>query len=118
MRHPDFRIRGTVFATLGYPSDDYGVLMFSRQEQRRLVSANPRAFSAVKAPGAAEATRRFAWKMWILRRSARQWLSHSAMQSQSLADRRANRNDEPPRFDAFSSFVIEESSQQSRRTDI
>ena len=48
MRHPDFRVRGTVFATLGYPSDDYGVLMFSRQGQRRLVSANPRAFSAVK----------------------------------------------------------------------
>ena len=48
MRHPDFRVRGTVFATLGYPSDDYGVLTFSRQEQRRLVSANPRAFSAVK----------------------------------------------------------------------
>ena len=40
MRHPDFRVRGTVFATLGYPSDDYGVLMFSPREQRRLVSAN------------------------------------------------------------------------------
>jgi hypothetical protein len=48
MRHPDFRVRGRIFATLGYPSDDYGVLMLSPQEQGRLVSANPRAFSAVK----------------------------------------------------------------------
>jgi hypothetical protein len=48
MRHPDFRVLGRIFATLGYPSDDYGVLMLSPQEQRRLVSANPRAFSGVK----------------------------------------------------------------------
>lgn len=33
MRHPDFRVRDRIFATLGYPSDDYGVLMLSPQER-------------------------------------------------------------------------------------
>ena len=48
MRHPDFRVRDRIFATLGYPSDDYGVLMLSPQERGRLITANPRAFSGMK----------------------------------------------------------------------
>ncbi len=31
--HPDFRVRGKIFATLGYPDDDYGVLMLTPDEQ-------------------------------------------------------------------------------------
>jgi hypothetical protein len=26
MHHPDFRIRGKIFATLGYPDDDWGMV--------------------------------------------------------------------------------------------
>ena len=48
MKHPDFRVGGRIFATLGYPSDEYAVVMLSPDEQEGFVAEMPRAFSAVK----------------------------------------------------------------------
>ena len=48
MSHPDFRVGGKIFATLGYPDGRHGVLMLSAADQERLISENSSAFSPAK----------------------------------------------------------------------
>jgi hypothetical protein len=48
MGHPDFRVRGKIFATLGYPDKKWGVLKLAPEQQEALVASEPRAFVAVK----------------------------------------------------------------------
>ena len=50
MGHPDFRVGGKIFATLGYPDTRFGTLMLSPQDQDFLIRDHPKAF--VPAPGA------------------------------------------------------------------
>jgi len=49
MNHPDFRVRGKIFATLGFPGDDWGVVLLTPVEQRRFLQAEPDVF--VPVPG-------------------------------------------------------------------
>jgi hypothetical protein len=35
--HPDFRVAGKIFATLGYPDDAHGVVMIGPEDQRFFV---------------------------------------------------------------------------------
>lgn len=48
MGHPDFRVGGRIFATLGYPNEHSGVVMLSPEEQEKFVRADPAAFTLVK----------------------------------------------------------------------
>ena len=48
MEHPDFRVGGRIFATLGYPAEGWGVVMLSLEEQKRLCKAEPAVFAPVK----------------------------------------------------------------------
>ena len=48
MHHPDFRVAGKIFATLGYPNKDFGVVKLTRDEQKRFIQDYPAAFKAVK----------------------------------------------------------------------
>ena len=45
MGHPDFRVRGKIFASLGYPDGAHAMLILPVEEQARLVGANPDAFA-------------------------------------------------------------------------
>jgi hypothetical protein len=36
MSHPDFRVRGKIFATLGYPDDDWAVVKLTPAEDKAL----------------------------------------------------------------------------------
>jgi hypothetical protein len=57
MSHPDFRVGGKIFATLGYPREGYGMVKLAPDEQAFFVKAQPRAISPVKgAWGSAGAT--------------------------------------------------------------
>ena len=47
MRHPDFRVNGKVFATLGYPNDGYGMVKLKPEHQERFIRAAPSVFSPV-----------------------------------------------------------------------
>ena len=47
MGHPDFRVRGKIFATLGYPSEAWGVLKLTPKQQERWVKAEPDVFVPV-----------------------------------------------------------------------
>lgn len=48
MEHPDFRVGGRIFATLGYPDAGWGVVMLSPEEQARVCGAEPGVFVPVK----------------------------------------------------------------------
>ena len=48
MHHPDFRVGGKIFATMGYPSDEWAVVKLTPGEQRQFVRADAETFRAVK----------------------------------------------------------------------
>jgi hypothetical protein len=48
MNHPDFRVGGKIFATLGYPDRTWAMVKLFPDQQQQLVSADPRAFLPVK----------------------------------------------------------------------
>lgn len=45
MKHPDFRVGNTIFATLGYPHVKSAMVKLSSEQQRSLVSAKPEIFA-------------------------------------------------------------------------
>ena len=45
MGHPDFRVGGKIFATLGYPDDRFATVMVTPEDQSILVRKYPRAFA-------------------------------------------------------------------------
>ncbi|HUK18297.1 MAG TPA: MmcQ/YjbR family DNA-binding protein [Bryobacteraceae bacterium] len=49
MSHPDFRAGGRIFATLGYPDEDWGMVKLTPEEQNNFVKAQPDVF--VPVPG-------------------------------------------------------------------
>lgn len=48
MGHPDFRVSGKIFATLGYPDQNSAVVLLTPEEQAAFVRAAPRVFTPVK----------------------------------------------------------------------
>jgi hypothetical protein len=48
MNHPDFRVRGKIFATLGYPDKDSAAVKLTPDEQRDFVRNNSNVFQPVK----------------------------------------------------------------------
>ena len=48
MNHPDFRVRGKVFATLGYPDKAWGMVKLTPEDQEVLVAAEPAVFVPVQ----------------------------------------------------------------------
>lgn len=48
MNHPDFRVGGKIFATLGYPDDEHGMVILPAEEQSAFVRKFPKAFGAAK----------------------------------------------------------------------
>jgi len=58
MNHPDFRVGGKVFATLGYPDKSHGMVKLSPEEQHYFSKDYPDAFIPVNgAWGCRSATR-------------------------------------------------------------
>jgi hypothetical protein len=48
MSHPDFRVAGKIFATLGYPDEKWAMVKLTPEQQAEFVSADPAAFVPVK----------------------------------------------------------------------
>jgi hypothetical protein len=46
--HPDFRVRGKVFATLGYPDETHGMVKLTGADQAKHLRQSPGVFSAAK----------------------------------------------------------------------
>lgn len=47
MEHPDFRVAGKIFATLGYPDDGFAMVKLTPLEQEMFVKAQPVVFVPV-----------------------------------------------------------------------
>jgi hypothetical protein len=47
MDHPDFRVRGKIFATLGHPDDTRGMVKLRHDQQDALTRARPEVFAPV-----------------------------------------------------------------------
>ena len=48
MGHPDFRVGGKIFATLGYPDKAWGTLKLTPDQQQSFVESHPKIFQPVK----------------------------------------------------------------------
>ena len=48
MHHPDFRVGGRIFATLGYPNDNSAMVKLSPAEQKEFVRSSPGVFTTAK----------------------------------------------------------------------
>jgi hypothetical protein len=48
MSHPDFRVGGKIFATLGFPDENWGVVKLTPDQQHDIVARDPDTFQAVK----------------------------------------------------------------------
>ena len=48
MNHPDFRVRGKIFATLQYPDKGWGMVKLSPEQQQEFVQDHPLIFMPVK----------------------------------------------------------------------
>jgi hypothetical protein len=47
MNHPDFRVRGKIFATL-WPDDDWGMVKLTPEQQTMFTHSEPKIFQAIK----------------------------------------------------------------------
>ena len=48
MGHPDFRVGGKIFATLGYPDELWGMVKLTPEQQEAFVESHPKVFAPVK----------------------------------------------------------------------
>jgi hypothetical protein len=48
MGHPDFRVKGKIFATLQYPDENWGMVKLHPEQQDDFVHTQPAAFVPVK----------------------------------------------------------------------
>ena len=48
MHHPDFRVGGRIFATLGYPDEEFATVKLARVDQKEFVESNPDVFQPAK----------------------------------------------------------------------
>jgi hypothetical protein len=48
MNHPDFRVLGKIFATLGFPDESWGVAKLTPDQQQEIVARDPDMFQPVK----------------------------------------------------------------------
>ena len=48
MRHPDFRVGGKIFATLGYPDENSAMVKLSADDQKEFMRSNPDVFQPAK----------------------------------------------------------------------
>lgn len=46
MNHPDFRIAGRIFASLGVPDENWGMVKLTPEQQRALIQKTPKVFKA------------------------------------------------------------------------
>ncbi len=45
MNHPDFRVNGKIFASLGYPDDGWGMVKLTPAQQRAFMKEAPEMFA-------------------------------------------------------------------------
>jgi hypothetical protein len=101
MGHPDFRVAGRVFATVGYPDERWAMVKLTPMEQEKFVHDEPQAFVPVKGAwgrqGCTHVRLRLAKKPAVRQALQAAWSritadKHSASVRASQPQRRTGRN--------------------------
>jgi hypothetical protein len=75
MQHPDFRVGGRIFATLGHPNSEWAMVKLTPDEQQLFVQLDPKGFEPVPGGwGRQGATR-------VLLKSAKRTIVREALQA-------------------------------------
>jgi hypothetical protein len=81
MNHPGFRVKGKIFATLGYPKPGRAMVKLTPEQQAEFLVENPGAFLAVKdkrgAKGCTNVLLKDANKAAVERALKAAWLNHA-----------------------------------------
>jgi len=81
MGHPDFRVNGKIFATIGYPDTAWGMVKLRPEQQEEIVRTEPTAFSPVKGgwgqKGATAVRLKSAKKATLRNALAAAWSNHA-----------------------------------------
>jgi len=90
MDHPDFRVGGKIFATLGYPEDGFAMVKLTPIEQEMLIKAQPTVFKPCNGMwgrrGATNVNLKSARKLVIRRALLAAWRLTAPKQLQHLTD--------------------------------
>jgi len=90
MDHPDFRVAGKLFATLGYPDEDWAMVKLTPIEQEMFVKAQPTVFKPCNGVwgrrGATNVNLKSARKPVIRRALLAAWRLTAPKQLQHMAD--------------------------------
>ena len=84
MGHPDFRVGGKIFATLGYPEDDCAVLVLSCGKTKRSPRERPATLLRPPVRGAGEAAPWPRYRGPALRKCAAAWRKRGEGGSQKV----------------------------------
>jgi hypothetical protein len=80
--HPDFRVSGKIFATLGYPDVSWAMIKLTPAQQKPLVARHPRVFEAVSGGwglrGATNVRLRYATARLLLPAMRQAWQNSAA----------------------------------------
>ena len=81
MNHPDFRVGGKIFATLGYPKAGWAMVKLPPEQQAEFLEENPDSFLAVKgkwgAQGCTNVLLKYAKESSVERALKAAWLNHA-----------------------------------------
>jgi len=81
MDHPDFRVLGKIFATMGYPDGAWGMVKLKPEQQEEFVRAEPTVFVPVKGSwgrkGATGIRLKFAKESSLRTALATAWSNHA-----------------------------------------
>lgn len=82
MNHPDFRVGGRIFATLGYPGPEWGVVGLTPGDQTRMCQTEPDVFVPAKGgwgrAGSTQVCLRLARKPSVLAALREAWRNHAS----------------------------------------
>jgi hypothetical protein len=81
MNHPDFRVGGKIFATLGYPKPGWAMIKLTPEQQAEFLEEHPDSFVAVKgkwgAQGCTNVLLKYAKEASVERALKAAWLNHA-----------------------------------------
>ncbi len=99
MDHPDFRVCGKIFATLGYPAKGWGMVKLTAEQQHYFSKADPDIFVPVKGAwgrrGATSVHLKKVSKATLLRAISAAWRNTAPKRLETIIEKRSVDVNEP-----------------------
>ncbi len=92
MGHPDFRVGGKIFATLGYPDEQWGVVKLTARDQLLFMAIDPDVFVPAKGAwgrqGSTQIRLRTARRAWVRKALDAAWRGVAPRRAVAASSRR------------------------------